>query len=115
MLIFACMFCVCVSVRACVCLCVCVCLCMSVYVYVCVCMCVCVCVCVSVCVCVCVCVCACVCLCLEVRPSLWAYCVVELLQPGNGEQVVDVDSVLDQELHKVHPVQDQRIHHGMLQ
>lgn len=41
--------------------------------------------------------------------------VVELLQAWDGEEVVNVDPVLNQQLHKVHPVQHQRVHHGLLQ
>ena len=60
-------------------------------------------------VCVCVCEPVCVCVCDS------HYRVVELLQAGQGEEAVHADSVLDQQLDKVHSVQHQGIQHGLLQ
>ena len=47
--------------------------------------------------------------------SVSTHRVVELLQAGDGEEVVDVDPVLNQQLDEVHPVQHQGVHHGLLQ
>lgn len=43
------------------------------------------------------------------------YSVVELLQPWNGEESVHTDAILQQQLHKVYPVINERIHHGLFQ
>lgn len=41
--------------------------------------------------------------------------VVQLLQTGDGEEVVDVDAVLNQKFNEVDPVQHQSVHHGLFQ
>lgn len=41
--------------------------------------------------------------------------VVQLLQARDGEEVMNVDAILDQQLHKVHSVQHQSVHHGLFQ
>ena len=49
----------------------------------------------------------------RVGRSLFA--VVELLQPCNRQKLPDIDPVLQQQLDKVHPIVDERVHHGLLQ
>lgn len=44
-----------------------------------------------------------------------SYRVVQLLQSGDGEKVVNIDPVLQQKLDKIHPVEHQSVHHGLLQ
>lgn len=41
--------------------------------------------------------------------------VVQFLQARNCQEVVNVDTVFNQQLNKVNAVQDQRIHHGLFQ
>ena len=41
--------------------------------------------------------------------------VVQLLQTRDRQEVMDVDAVLNQQFDKVHSVQHQSIHHGLLQ
>lgn len=51
----------------------------------------------------------------RVPDAMRGYRVVELLQPGKREKAVHTDSVFNQQLDKVHSVQNQRVQHGLLQ
>ncbi|TNN38753.1 hypothetical protein EYF80_051085 [Liparis tanakae] len=50
---------------------------------------------------------------LRMGMSSWSR--AELLQPGEREEAVHADSILDQQLDEVHPVQHQGVQHGLLQ